>query len=137
MKYLHSGYILFCDQAEHAENGRIDTQGLFDLFVCKTMPVKANCHVVVGFGTPYERRQYKGTFSIENIEGQEVFTKEFKAHDPADIYKGHYIFKPEINLDKEGMWTAKVVLRNWKDEAMWDLQRQFWVMVEGDAPPDP
>ena len=137
MKYLHSGYILFCDQAEHAENGRINTQGLFDLFVGKSMPMKANCHVVVGFGTPYERRQNKGTFSIENIEGKEVFTKEFNANDPADIYKGHYIFKPEINLDKEGMWTAKVVLRNWKDEAMWDLQRQFWVMVEGDSPPDP
>jgi len=137
MKYLHSGYILFCDQAEHAEDGRIDAQGLFDLFVCKSMPTKVNCNVVVGFGTPYERRQYKGTFSIENIEGQEVFTKEFNANDPADIYKGHYIFKPELTLDKEGMWTAKVVLRNWKDEAMWDQQRQFWVMVEGDAPPDP
>jgi hypothetical protein len=137
MKYLHSGYILFCEQAEHGENGKIDTQGLFDLFAGKSLPIKSDCFIVVGFGTPYERRQYKGIFSVENPDGVEVFKKEFNANDPADIFKGHYIFKPEIILDKEGAWTAKVLLSNWKDESIWDQKRQFWVMIEGDAPPDP
>src|SRR5271156_7180707 len=137
MKYLHSGYILFCDNAEHAENGRIDAQGLFDLFVGKDMPLKMNCHVVIGFGTPYERRQYKGTFSIENPDRDVVFSKDFNANDPADIFKGHYILKPDIMIDKEGMWLAKVVLRNWKDESMWELERKFWTMIEGAVVPDP
>jgi hypothetical protein len=137
MKYLHSGYILFCDQAEHAENGRVDAQGLFDLFVGKSLPIKMNCQMIVGFGTPYERRQYKGTISLENPTGEVVMSKDFNANDPADIYKGHYVFKPEAVLDTEGMWNAKVILKNWKEEAMWDLERKFWVMIEGDAPPDP
>lgn len=137
MKYLHSGYILFCDQAEHAENGRVDAQGLFDLFVSKSLPIKMNCQMIIGFGTPYERRQYKGVVSLENPNSEVVMKKEFNANDPADIYKGHYVFKPEAVLDKEGMWSAKVILKNWKEEAMWDLERKFWVMVEGDAPPDP
>jgi hypothetical protein len=137
MKYLHSGYLLFCDEAEHAENGRIDCQGLFDLFVGKELPIKMNCYIVIGFGTPYERRQYKGTISLENPNGEVVFTKEFNANDPADIYKGHYLLKPDVILDKEGMWTAKVVLKNWKEDPMWDFERKFWTMIEGDAPPDP
>jgi hypothetical protein len=137
MKYLHSGYILFCDQAEHAENGRVDAQGLFDLFAGKSLPIKMNCQMIVGFGTPYERRQYKGTVSLENPNGEVVMKKDFNANDPADIYKGHYVFKPEAVLDQEGMWNAKVILKNWKEEAMWDLERKFWVMIEGDGPPDP
>ncbi|MBX9948590.1 MAG: hypothetical protein K2Y39_05485 [Candidatus Obscuribacterales bacterium] len=136
MKYLHGGYILFCDQAEHAENGRVNAQGLFDVFVGE-LPLKMDCQMVIGFGTPFERRQYKGLVVIENPEGHEIFRKEFQANDPNDIYKGHYIVTPEVTIDKEGMWTAKCVLRNYKDETMWDVSRQFWSMVEGSAPPDP
>jgi hypothetical protein len=137
MKYLHSGYILFCDQADHTDDGKVDASGLFDLFVVKELPARIDCCWVIGFGTPYERRQYKGIVTLEDPLGETVFTKEFAANDPADIYKGHYIFRPEINLDREGSWTAKVVLKNWKDESMWDLERKFWTMLEGDAPPDP
>jgi hypothetical protein len=137
MKYLHTGYILFCEKAEYEENGRVDAKALFDLFVGKEMPMKMGCWIVVGFGTPYERRQYKGTLIIENPDAKEVMRHEFAANDPNDIYKGHYIFQPDLMLDKEGLWTAKVILRNWKDEPLWDLERKFWTMIEGDAPPDP
>ena len=137
MKYLHSGYILFCDKAEHGEDGRVDAQGLFDLFVGKELPIRMNCAWVVAFGTPYERRQYKGTVVLEDPDGKEVFSKEFNANDPNDLFKGHYIFTPDILLTREGLWTAKVFLKNWKGEGVWDVQRQFWTMLEGDAPPDP
>lgn len=137
MKYLHSGYILFCEYAEHEENGHVNAQGLFDLFLGKELPVKMQCYIIIGFGTPFERRQYKGHLIIENPDGEEVYKKEFNANDPADIFKGHYIFKPDVTLDKEGLWTCKAVLYNWKDESMWDLERKFWTMLEGDAPPDP
>ena len=66
MKYLHSGYILFCQGADHEEDGRVDARGLFDLFVLKELPTKMNCTCVIGFGTPYERRQYKGIVTIED-----------------------------------------------------------------------
>jgi len=137
MKYLHSGYILFCEKAEHAENGHIDAHGLFDLFVAKEMPIKMNCHWVISFGTPYERRQYKGTVILEDPDGREVYSSEFNANDPNDLFKGHYIFKPDITLSREGMWTAKVILKNWKAENVWETQRQFFAMIEGDTPPDP
>jgi hypothetical protein len=137
MKYLHTGYILFCDEAEHAENGRVNAEGLFDLFVGKSLPLKTKCYMIVGFGTPYERRQYKGVITIENPNGEVVFSKEFNANDPSDIYKGHYVVKPDIVLNQEGMWNAKVILKNWKEDPMWDIERKFWVMVEGDSPPDP
>jgi hypothetical protein len=137
VKYLHSGYILFCEKASHEENGRIDAQGLFDLFVGKDLPRKMDCWMVVGFGTPYERRQYKGIVTIENPEGQEIFKREFNANDPNDIFKGHYLFKPEVTLDKEGLYTVKAVLHNWQDVPTWDVERKFWTMVEGDGPPDP
>jgi hypothetical protein len=138
MKYLHNGYILLCDKADHADSGRVDAQGLFDLFVGKELPIKMNCDWVIGFGTPYERRQYKGLVSLENPEGHEIFRKEFQANDPSDIYKGHYILHPEnVTLTQEGLYTIKVVLRNWKDEPLWDFDRKFWCMIEGDAPPDP
>lgn len=137
MKYLHSGYILFCEKAEHEENGRVDALGLIDLFVGKELPVKMDCWWVIGFGTPFERRQYKGLVILENPAGEEVFRKEFQANDPSDIYKGHYLFKAEAILDTEGVWTARAALNNWKDEAMWDMERKFWTMLEGDAPPDP
>jgi hypothetical protein len=137
MKYLHSGYILFCEGAEHTDSGAVDVRGLFDVFVEKSFPTKMNCSFVVGFGTPFERRQYKGLITIEDPDGKEVFRKEFSANDPAHVYKGHYIFRPEITLTKEGLWTAKVALSNWKDESVWDLERRFWSMVEGATPPDP
>ena len=137
MKYLHSGYILFCDSAEHEEDGRVDCRGLFDLFMGKTLPIRMNCTWVIAFGTPYERRQYKGLAALEDPDGKEIFTKEFNANDPNDLYKGHYIMQPDISLTREGLWTVKVFLKNWKGEGVWDIQRQFWVMIGGDAPPDP
>lgn len=137
MKYLHSGYILFCEKAEHAEDGRVNTTGLFDLFIGKSLPLQMNCSWVIGFGTPYERRQYKGLVVVEDPDGREVFSQEFNANDPNDIFKGHYVMRPEITLNREGLWTAKIFLKNWKGEGVWDIQRQFWVMIGGDAPPDP
>ncbi|MGH9554031.1 MAG: hypothetical protein ACRD3W_31925 [Terriglobales bacterium] len=137
MKYLHSGYILFCEEAQHEDNGRVDAKGLFDLFVLKELPTKMDCCVIVGFGTPYERRQYKGYVTIENPEGEEKFRKEFAANDPNDIFKGHYLFKPDVTIDQPGLWSVKTVLHNWKDESMWDFERKFWTMLQGDAPPDP
>jgi len=137
MKYLHSGYILFCEKAVHSDKGRVEAQGLFDLFVSENLPMKMNCDMVIGFGTPYERRQYKGVITIENPDGEEILQKEFNANDPGDIFKGHYIFHSDAVLEKEGMYTAKVVLKNWKDDSMWDLERKFWTMLESDQPPDP
>lgn len=137
MKYLHSGYILFCKEAEHADDGTVNLHGMFDLFVERALPIKMDCTWVIGFGTPFERRQYKGLVTVENPDGEEILRKEFSANDPADIYKGHYIFRPEITLTKEGLWTIKVVLNNWKDESVWDLQRNFWTMLAGTTPPDP
>lgn len=96
-----------------------------------------NCCWVIGFGTHFERRQYKGLITIEDPDAKEVFRKEFSANDPAHIYKGHYIFKPDITLTKEGLWNAKVVLSNYKDESVWDLERHFWTMLASDTPPDP
>ncbi|MBI4533588.1 MAG: hypothetical protein HY711_06535 [Candidatus Melainabacteria bacterium] len=137
MKYLHSGYILFCDRAEYADNGRIDANGLFDLLVGKGLPIRMNCTWVIGFGTPYERRQYKGLVVLEDPDGKEVFSKEFNANDPNDLYRGHYIFSSDLVLIRDGLWTAKVFLKNWKGEGVWDIQRQFWAMVEGATLPDP
>ena len=137
MKYLHSGYILFCDRAEHADDGRVELLGMFDLFRGKMLPVKMDCACIIGFGTPHERRQYKGLVVIEDPDGREVMSKEFNANDPNDLFKGHYIFRPDVALGREGLWTVKVFLKNWKGEAVWDIQRQFWTMLEGDGPPDP
>jgi len=137
MKYLHSGYILFCDRAEHAEDGRVNTWGLFDLFMAKSLPIRMNCTWVIGFGTPFERRQYKGLVVLEDPDGKEILSKEFGANDPNDLFKGHHIFRPDVLLNREGLWTAKVFLKNWKGEGVWDIQRQFWAMLEGDSPPDP
>ena len=137
MKYLHSGYILFCREADYEDNGRVNAHGLFDLFVEKELPAKMDCVCVVGFGTPYERRQYKGLFTIEDPDGNPIYIKDFNANDPSDIFKGHYIFRPELTLVKQGAYSAKVAILNWKDDTMWDCERKFWTMVESDAPPDP
>ena len=137
MKYLHSGYILFCDKAEHSEDGRVDTYGLFDLFKGKSLPIKMNCSWVISFGTPFERRQYKGLVVLEDPNGKEIFSKEFNANDPNNLYRGHYIFHTDLMLNREGLWTAKVFLKNWKGEGVWDVERQFWCTIEGDLPPDP
>jgi hypothetical protein len=137
MKYLHSGYILFCDKADHLEDGRVDARGLFDLFKGKQLPIRMNCDWVIAFGTPYERRQYKGLVALEDPDGKEVFSKEFNANDPDDLFKGHHVLHPDVMLTREGLWTIKVFLKNWKGEAVWDIQRQFWTMLEGDASPDP
>lgn len=137
MKYLHSGYILFCDKAEHDQKGHLNVHGLFDVFEVKELPARVECDWVIGFGTPLERRQYKGTLILEDPKGELVLEKEFAANDPNDIFKGHYVFRPEINFDKEGAWSVKVNLKNWKDESMWDFHRQIWCMIESDTPPDP
>ena len=137
MKYLHTGYILFCDQVEHSEDGRVHAHGIFDLFMVKSFPSKMNCAWVIGFGTPFERRQYTGIVTIEDPDGSEVFRQEFQANDPQNIFKGHYIFRPDLQLTKEGLWTAKVVLSSWKDNSVWDLKRPFWTTIEKNGSPDP
>jgi hypothetical protein len=137
MKYLHSGYILFAEKAEHAEDGRINAYGLFDLLNGKYLPIRIQCHCIVGFGTPYERRQYKGIFTLEDAEGNLLVTHEFQANDPNDLFKGHQSFPIDFTVTKEGSYTARVVLSNWKNEDVWEVQRHFWAMVIGDTPPDP
>ena len=137
MKYLHSGYILFCDKADHDDNGMLNVFGLFDVLEVNQLPTNMHCSWVVGFGTPYERRTYKGQLIVEDPAGKQVLDHEFAANDPNDIFKGHYVFKPEIDVEQEGAWTVKVSLRNWKDENMWEIERQFWCMLKSDSPPDP
>lgn len=137
MKYLHSGYILFCDKAEHDDHGMLNVHGLFDVFELDEIPTKVNCAWVIGFGTPYERRQYQGSVTIQDPSGTTVCEQEFSANDPQDIFKGHYVFRPEIAVNQEGAWVVRCWLRNWKDENMWDIERQFWVMKKTDSPPDP
>ncbi len=139
MKYLHSGYILFCQNAEHGDDGRLDLNGLIDVFALEELPVEMKCACVIGFGTPFERRQYKGFVNIVDPTGREVLSREFSANNPDDVYKGHYVFSPEMKLDKEGAWTVKVLLKNWKNENMWDFERKFWCMKHSnlDGPPDP
>ena len=137
MKYLHSGYILFCDRAEHAEDGRVNALGLFDLAAGKILPIRMKCDAIIGFGTPYERRQYKGAFTIEDPSGKVVVEHEFNANDPNDLFKGHYIYPIDLNITTEGSYTAKVVLQNWKNEIVWEISRQWWAMVIGEGPPDP
>lgn len=137
MKYLHSGYVLFCERADHAEDGRINALGLFDLASGKNMPLRMKCDVIIGFGTPYERRQYKGKLTVEDPNGTELVSHEFNANDPNDLFKGHYIYPMDINIAQEGSYTARVILSNWKNETVWEFTRQFWAMTVGDAPPDP
>lgn len=137
MKYLHSGYVLFAQKADHAEDGKVNALGLFDLCTGKNLPLRMKCDVIIGFGTPYERRQYKGVLTVEGPDGQELVNHEFHANDPNDLYKGHYIYPMDINVTVEGSCSAKVVLSNWKNETVWEFTRQFWAMVVGDEPPDP
>ncbi len=108
MKYLHSGYILFCKEAEHADDGTVNLHGMFDLFVERALPIKMDCTWVIGFGTPFERRQYKGLVTVENPDGEEILRKEFSANDPADIYKGHYIFRPKSLSLKKACGQSKL-----------------------------
>ena len=138
MKYLHSGYILFCQRADHTDEGRINAIGLFDIASGKILPVRMQCDLVIGFGTPYERRQYKGVFTIEGPDGQEVVNHEFNANEPGELYKGHYIHKLDVDLKQEGNYTCRCVLSNWKNENVWEVSRQFWTMVGTEAMvPDP
>ena len=132
MKYLHSGYVLLCDQAQHQKDGRIDALGLFDLVAGAVLPLILKCYCVIGFGTPYERRQYKGTFTLEDPTGFVVSNHVFNANDPNDLMRGHYIFPLALSLTKEGSYTARVILKNWKEEVVWEISRQFWAMVVSD-----
>ncbi len=137
IKYLHSGYIIFCQKAEFAENGKVNAIGLFDLFMHKSLPVRMSCHWLIGFGTPYERRQYKGIASIENPNGKEIYRCEFNANDPSDLFKGNYILPVDVDLENEGLYIAKISLLNWENKVVWDIERKFWTMMEQDSPPDP
>jgi hypothetical protein len=137
MKYLHSGYILFCDRAEHAEDGRINALGLFDLCTGNNLPLRMSCNCIIGFGTPYERRQYKGLLTIEGPDGHELVSHEFSANEPGEMLQGHYIYKLDINILQEGSYTARAILSNWKNENVWEVSRDFWAMVAQDGPPDP
>lgn len=130
MKYLHSGYILFCETATHADGGRVDLKGVFDLFVVKTLPTLLSCNCVIGFGTPYERRQYRGHLEIEDPTGHVVLRKDFNANDPEDLFRGHSLFPVELSITAEGSWTVRCSLYNWKNENVWEVNRQLWAMVE-------
>jgi hypothetical protein len=137
MKYLHSGYILFCEKADHADDGRVNALGLFDLVTGGNLPLRLRCDCIIGFGTPYERRQYKGVFTIEGPDGQPLVSHEFNANEPGELLKGHYIYKLDVNILQEGNYTARAVLSNWKDETVWEVSRQFWAMVALAVAPDP
>lgn len=136
MKYLHSGYILLCDRADHAEDGRINVHGLFDLFVVDAFPQNLSCNIVVGFGTPYERRQYRGHIEIEDPNGRIVFEYDFPANDPDHLLKGHAIFPADVLVYVEGSFTIKCVLSNWKNETVWEVTRQLWAMTRNEEPAD-
>ena len=129
MKYLHSGYILLCEAADHAADGRVNTTGLFDLFVVDNFPFNLKCVVVVGFGTPYERRQYKGHLEIEDPSGRTIFTQDFNANDLSDLLRGHAIFSAQIPIDSAGCFTFRCSLYNWKNENVWEVSRQLWAML--------
>lgn len=136
MKYLHSGYILLCDKADHAEDGRINANGLFDLFVVNKIPSDMKCQFIVGFGTPYERRQYCGHMEVEDPTGRTVFTQDFNANDPEDLLRGHAIFPAVIPVNSEGSFTVRCTLLNWKNEVVWEVTRQLWAMIpDGNEPP--
>jgi len=132
MKYLHSGYILLCEKADHAEDGRINAHGLFDLIVVDHFPMYITCEFVVGFGTPYERRQYRGHVEVEDPIGRNVFTHDFNANDPGDLLRGHAIFPADILIQQEGCYTIKTALYNWKNENVWEVTRQLWAMIRDD-----
>lgn len=141
MKYLHSGYILFCNTASYAEdtgraedNGRVDLTGVFDLFVVQKLPTMMNCHCVIGFGTPYERRQYRGHLEVEDPTGHVVLRKEFNANDPDNLFRGHSLFPIELAITAEGAWTVRCSLYNWKNENVWEVSRQLWAMIETPVP---
>lgn len=131
MKYLHSGYILLCEQADYAPDGRVNAKGLFDLIVVKNFPADIKCQFVVGFGTPYERRQYRGIMEVEDPTGRVAFTAEFNANDPNDLLRGHAIFPATIPTDSEGCYIIRCTLYNWRNEVVWEITRQIWAMVEG------
>lgn len=135
MKYLHSGYILLCDRADHAEDGRINAHGLFDLFVVDNFPNNMRCQFVVGFGTPYERRQYRGHLEVEDPTGRVVFSADFNANDPDDLLRGHAIFPAQIPIDTEGCFTVRCTLFNWKNETVWEVTRQLWAMLRDPVGP--
>ena len=137
MKYLHSGYVLFCDRAEQEDNGRLNAVGLFDLCSGANLPLRMKCDCVIGFGTPYERRQYKGLFTVEGPDGKELIKHEFSTNEPGELLKGHYVYKLDFNVLEEGTYTARAILSNWKNENVWEVSRQFWATVEQDKPPDP
>lgn len=137
MKYLHSGYILLCDRADHAENGHVNAHGIFDLFVVKQFPSSLSCHCIIGFGTPFERRQYRGHLEIEDPTSRTVITKDFNANDPTDLFRGHAILPLDLNITAEGSWTMRCSLYNWKSENVWEVTRQFWAMLASEQPPDP
>lgn len=130
MKYLHSGYILLCEKAELTGEGRVNVHGLFDLCVMKSLPGVLKCQCVVGFGTPYERRQYKGYMEVDDPSGTTVFKQEFNANDPNDLFRGHAIVDMEAVVKSEGCWTIRCTLFNWKNENVWDVSRQLWAMIE-------
>lgn len=137
MKYLHSGYILVCDKADHAEDGRVNAHGLFDLFVVKEVPSDVKCQFIVGFGTPYERRQYCGHMEVEDPSGRTVFTQDFNANDPEDLLRGHAIFPAVIPVNSEGCFTVRCTLLNWRNEVVWEVTRQLWAMIPDGKDPGP
>ncbi|MBX9685721.1 MAG: hypothetical protein K2X27_03405 [Candidatus Obscuribacterales bacterium] len=134
MKYLHSGYILLCERADHAADGRINCHGLFDLLVVDQFPSTLKCQFIVGFGTPYERRQYRGHMEVEDPNGRTVFTADFNANDPSDLLRGHAIFPAEIAVQQEGCFTIRCSLYNWKTENVWEVTRQLWAMLREEVP---
>lgn len=133
MKYLHSGYILLCNKADHAKDGRVNAHGLFDLFVVEDFPSQMSGHCIVGFGTPYERRQYKGHLEVEDPTGRTVFTADFDANDTEDLLRGHAIVPVDLWLHVEGCYTIRCALYNWKNENVWEVSRQLWAMKTGSA----
>lgn len=132
MKYLHSGYILLCEKADEADDGRVNAHGLLDIISVDSFPQNLKCHLVVGFGTPYERRTYHALVRVEDPDRNIVFQEELNASESAKGSRGHAIFPCEMNIDREGCYTVIASLHNWKNENVWDCERKIWSIQSGE-----
>jgi hypothetical protein len=73
---------------------------------------------------------------IEDPTGRTCFNAEFNANDPNDLLRGHSIFPAQVPVDSEGCYIIRCTLYNWRNEVVWEINRQIWAMTEGTAAND-